>query len=205
MKVLIVNADDLGLSPGVNAGIVKAHRSGIVTSASLMANLPGAAPAVALARENPGLGIGLHLNLTAGRPLTGCPTLLGARGSFLPLSRLLLRLAVLPRARREARAEMGAQAERLWSLGVWPDHLDSHHHIHLCRPLRRCASSLAAELGVPMRLPAERLSATEWVGDLEAGLASFVAWRLRRSPGYPRTADHTLGLRLHRSGFDART
>ncbi len=202
MKLLIVNADDLGLSPGVNAGIMEAHRGGIVTSASLMANLPGAAPAVALARENPGLGIGLHLNLTAGRPLMSCPTLTGAGGRFLPISMLLVRLAVLPGARREAWAELGAQAERLCSLGVRPDHLDSHHHFHLFPPLRRLALSLAAELGLPMRLPVERLGAWDWVGDLEAGLASFVAWRLRRNSFYSRTADQTLGLRLHRSGFD---
>lgn len=205
MRHLIVNADDLGLSPGVNLGIVEAHRQGIVTSASLMANLPEAVGAAALARENPGLGIGLHLNLSAGRPITDCPALTWSDGSFLPRLRVLLRVAISPRARREAWAEMDAQVEQASSLGVALDHLDSHHHIHLLRPLRRRAIALAFELGVPMRLPAERLSVREWLSDREAGLASFVAGRVRRKPNAPPHADHTRGLRLHRTVFDWET
>ena len=205
MKLLIVNADDLGLSLGVNLGIEKAHRQGIVTSASLMANLPEAPGAAAIARENPGLGVGLHLNLTAGRPLTDCPALTWTDGSFLPLLRVLLRVAISPTARRQAWAEMEAQAEEARSLGLALDHLDGHHHVHLFRLLRRRAVSLASDLGVPMRLPAERLSAGEWLQDRESGLASFVAGRLRRKRNLPPSADHTLGLRLHRAGFDGDT
>ncbi|MDP2726767.1 MAG: ChbG/HpnK family deacetylase, partial [Dehalococcoidia bacterium] len=75
VRWLIINADDLGLSPGVNTGIIEAHRQGVVTSASLMANLPGTAEAAVMARENPELGVGLHLNLTSGQQLTNCPAL----------------------------------------------------------------------------------------------------------------------------------
>lgn len=202
MRWLIVNADDLGLTASVNSGIARAHRQGIVTSASLMANLPETARTVTLIRRNPALGVGLHLNLTAGYSLTDCPALTWTDGSFLPLLRVLLRVAISRRAREQAWAEMEAQADEAQRLRVPIDHLDSHHHIHLFRPLRRQAISLARELNVPMRLPAEQLSAGEWLHDRGSGLASFLASRLRRRRDMPRSADHTLGLRLHRAGFD---
>ena len=66
---LIVNADDFGRSPGVNRGIVEAHRHGIVSSATLMANLPWSAAAASLADSVPSLGVGLHLNYCYGTPL----------------------------------------------------------------------------------------------------------------------------------------
>ena len=135
MKFLIVNADDFGLSPGVNSGIREAQRQGIVTSASLISNLPGAKGAASLSRKNPSLGVGLHLNLSAGQPLAGCPSLTWADGSFLPLLRVLLRVAMSPRARREAWAEMDAQVEEARRLRVPLDHLNSHHHVHLFGPL----------------------------------------------------------------------
>lgn len=205
MRWLIVNADDLGLTPGVNAGILEGHRRGIVTSASLMANLPGAAEAAALARKTPGLGVGLHLNLSAGQPLTGCPALTWADGSFLSPFRVQLRVALSPRARQEAWAEMEAQAEEARRLGVPLDHLDSHHHLHLFPPLLRRAVALARELGVPLRLPGEQLTAGDWVRDWGAALASRLAARARRRPGMPQSATHTLGLRLHRAGFQGET
>ena len=68
-RQLVVNADDFGISRGVNRGIVEAHRQGIVTSASLMPNLPSAEDALTRATTFPGLGLGLHLTLTAGAPL----------------------------------------------------------------------------------------------------------------------------------------
>src|SRR5437762_14249294 len=68
MKRVIVNADDLGRTPGINRGVFEAHRRGIVTSASLMVNYPAAAEVAQLSAENPGLGIGLHVALTGGVP-----------------------------------------------------------------------------------------------------------------------------------------
>src|SRR5262245_24357839 len=88
-RYLIVNADDYGLSPGLNAGVLAAHREGLVTSTSLMANQPWAAEAVAAAPDT--LGLGLHLNLTAGEPCARAaqvPSLVGADGRFLRLDRL---------------------------------------------------------------------------------------------------------------------
>src|ERR671927_41765 len=94
-RALIVNADDLGLSAGVNAGVLAAHQAGLVTSATLMANMPGAADAVAAAP--PSLAVGLHLNLTTGEPCAGAahvPTLVDAAGRFPRVDRLLLQLAL---------------------------------------------------------------------------------------------------------------
>src|SRR5437660_7023341 len=82
---LIVNADDFGRSASINQAVVRAHREGILTSASLMVNEPGFPEAVALARENPRLGVGLHLTLLCGHsalPPDKIPGLVGADGSF---------------------------------------------------------------------------------------------------------------------------
>ena len=82
---LIVNADDFGLSPSVNAAVLRAHREGILTSASLMVSEPGFAEAVGLARTNPRLGVGLHLTLLMGHsalPPEQIPGLVNARGEF---------------------------------------------------------------------------------------------------------------------------
>ena len=90
---LIINADDFGLSPGVNRGIVEAHASGSVTSTSMLVNLPAFGDAVHYAARSPGLGVGLHFNLTAGAPLSRAedvPSLCDpATGRFLSLRRLV--------------------------------------------------------------------------------------------------------------------
>lgn len=69
-RQVIINADDFGLSPAVNRGIIEAYRAGGITSTSMMVNMPGLADAVHAARSLPGLGVGLHFNLTYGRPLS---------------------------------------------------------------------------------------------------------------------------------------
>jgi hypothetical protein len=82
---LIVNADDFGLSHSVNAAVIRAHREGILTTASLMVNEAGFEEAVKLARENPQLGVGLHLTLLQGHstlPPKKIPGLVNARGEF---------------------------------------------------------------------------------------------------------------------------
>src|ERR1700704_1679042 len=82
---LIVNADDFGRSRSINEAVIRAHREGILTTASLMVNEPDCAQAVALAKENPKLGVGLHLTLLMGRsalPPQKIPGLVNARGEF---------------------------------------------------------------------------------------------------------------------------
>src|ERR1035438_1607574 len=85
VRRLIVNADDFGLSPSVNEAVIRAHREGILTSASLMVNEPGFDEAVKLAKENPGMGVGLHLSLLCAHSALSpekIPGLVNARGEF---------------------------------------------------------------------------------------------------------------------------
>lgn len=148
MRSLIVNADDFGLSPGVNRGILRAHREGIVTSASLMVNMEYAAEAVALAKGHPSLAVGLHLTLTAGRPLApGVSSLTDPEGRFLRGP------ALAERARpEELEREVRAQVAAFQATGLPLSHIDSHHHLHMeAAMLRPILQRVAAELGVPVR------------------------------------------------------
>lgn len=159
-RQLIVNADDFGISRGVNRGIVEAHRNGLVTSASLMANLPSAEDALTRATTCPDLSLGLHLTLTAGRPLSRpdlVPTLVDSEGQFSLLGRLLARLSAGRVSQDEIRRELTAQVE--WSLrrSVRPDHLDSHHHVHTHPVVAPIVIALAREHNVAwVRCPVER-------------------------------------------------
>lgn len=135
MKRLIVNADDFGWSEAVNEGILRAHLDGIVTSTTLMANLPCAAAALARARrEAPQLAVGLHLNLTLGTPLRGSDrmgSIVDKEGNFRSSLGALFRRAFLKRDVRAAIAEE-LEAQVAWANdhGLKPSHLDSHKHVH---------------------------------------------------------------------------
>jgi len=137
-KYLIVNADDFGLNPGVTRGIVRAHREGIVTSASLMVRRPAAAEAAGCAREHPGLSLGLHCDV-------GEWVFRG--GSWEPVYR------VVPQEDFEScKAEAARQLDLFRRLvGRNPTHLDSHQHAHRDGPMRRALAELAAEISVPLR------------------------------------------------------
>jgi len=160
VKRLIVNADDFGWSEAVTSGILRAHRDGLVTSTTLMANLPGAEEALARARrEAPGLGIGLHLNLTEGRPLTGdaAAPLMDGQGEFIRSLRSLVRRVRTSEAARLAAAREW-EAQILWARdrNLRPTHLDGHKHAHLAPPLLPIAIALAGKHGIAaMRTTAE--------------------------------------------------
>ncbi len=130
---LIVNADDLGMSPGINAAIFEAHDRGILTSTSLMAVGEAFDAAVAGLRSRPRLGCGVHLVLHDERPLAPrerIPHLVGAdgrMGALRPTARALF-LGRIPEA--EIEAEYAAQIERVLAAGIRPTHLDSHCHLH---------------------------------------------------------------------------
>jgi predicted glycoside hydrolase/deacetylase ChbG (UPF0249 family) len=138
MRFLIVNADDFGMTEGINAGIAEAHRRGIVTSASLMVRQPEAVPAAALAREMPRLGVGLHIDLTEWEPVDGETKLMYARANLDDASDVA----------REIAAQLALFEELV---GRPPDHLDSHQHVHFEGPARAESIRLARELGVPLR------------------------------------------------------
>ncbi len=138
-KQLVVNADDFGFTPDVNAGIIEAHRHGILTAATMMANGVAFDDAVRLARETPTLDLGVHLVLVSGRSvLTGEP---------LPLTVKDLLVAM---ARRRIRVydEMRAQIERIVQAGIQPSHLDAHKHTHLAPPILKAVARLGEEFGI---------------------------------------------------------
>jgi len=137
-RQLIVNADDLGLSAGVNAGIVRAHERGIVTSASLMVRQAAAGEAAALSAAHPLLAIGLHIDLGQWDY---------AGGEWLP-AYLRCDMGDETAVRAECRAQL--QAFRAL-FGRDPTHLDSHQHVHDSEPVSSVATAIAEELGVPLR------------------------------------------------------
>ena len=153
MKRLIVNADDLGWSQAVTRGIVQAHREGLLTSTTVMANLPGAAEALALARqEAPDLAVGIHLNLTEGKPLAPAAEvapLLDAEGNLRRSLATLLREARRSEAvRRAAAREFEAQVAWARDQGLTPSHLDSHKHVHVHPAILPLVVDLARRHGV---------------------------------------------------------
>jgi chitin disaccharide deacetylase len=135
LRRLIVNADDFGLSPSVNAAVIRAHRDGILTTASLMVNEPGFTEAVVLAKQNPTLGVGLHLTLLHGHsalPPETIPGLVNARGEFSdsPVG-VGLNYFFKASLQEQLRAEIHAQIGKFHATGLKLDHLNGHLHLHL--------------------------------------------------------------------------
>ncbi|HEY2548721.1 MAG TPA: ChbG/HpnK family deacetylase [Candidatus Acidoferrum sp.] len=152
MRNLIVNADDLGWTEGVNRGIAESHRNGIVTSASLLANGAAFASGVEIARSTPGLGVGVHLNLSDGEPVADrelVTTLLNDRGELQGRPESLL----LRRARRtllldEVEQEWDAQIQKVRNSGIEPTHLDGHRHVQMLPGLFEIVLRLAKRHGI---------------------------------------------------------
>ena len=157
-RLLIVNADDFGRSKGVNHGIVRANREGIVTSTTLMTNAPSTGHAATLATTRPGLAIGVHLVLTYQKPLldpSRIRSLVREDGSFWRPSELLARSL----DKREALMEYRAQFARARELiGREPTHIDTHHWVHDHPALSWAVRELALETGAAARThtPAQR-------------------------------------------------
>jgi hopanoid biosynthesis associated protein HpnK len=170
LRNLIVNADDLGWTKGVNRGIAEAHRNGIVTSASLLANGAAFASGVEIARTTPALGVGVHLNLSDGEPVAErelVTTLLNDRGEFegKPES-LLLKLARRSVLLDEVEREWDAQIQKVRDSGIEPTHIDGHKHVQMLPGLFEIALRLAKRHGIA----AVRISHEE--SSLRAALSS---------------------------------
>jgi hopanoid biosynthesis associated protein HpnK len=132
---LIVNADDFGRSAAINEAVIRAHQEGILTTASLMVNEPGFEEAVALAQQNPKLGVGLHLTLLCGRsalPPARIPGLVNQCGEFTnnPAG-AGFRYFFQHRLRDQLKAELAAQFEKFRATGLKLDHVNGHLHLHL--------------------------------------------------------------------------
>lgn len=156
----MVNADDFGLSPGVNRGIIEAHEAGSVTSTSLLANAPGFADAIARAHRAPRLGVGLHANLTVGAPVApraAVASLWDPRTeAFYPLSRLVRRALTGLIEPRHVAIECAAQLACLESAGIAVTHVDSHRHVHVLPGIWRAVVAVARQAGVrAVRVPRE--------------------------------------------------
>jgi len=164
LRQLVINADDLGFSEGINRGIMDAFHAGALRSASVMVGMPAFADAVRRihASDGPGgavLGVGLHFTLTAGRPLTLAPSLVDERsGEFLSVGALVrraLRHRIKP---REVADECAAQIARARDAGIRLTHFDAHHHVHLLPGVREALQSMVRAEGIPfVRRPREAL------------------------------------------------
>lgn len=152
MPRLIINADDLGYSPAVNRATAELYRAGRVTSASLVVNLPASEAGAQVAAGLPGLSIGVHLNLSKGRPLLPAqrvPSLVDPEGRFWHTNVLYPRALLGQVNWEEAEAELETQVA--WALDRLPrlDNLDTHVHFHMLPPARRITRRLAQRFGVP--------------------------------------------------------
>ncbi len=195
-KQLVVNADDFGFTRDVNQGIIEAHRGGILTATTLMANGDAFEDAVRLARNNPTLDIGAHLVLVGGRALA-------APQDPLPSSvpRLLAALAL---KRLRIYDELAAQVRRILDAGIKLTHLDTHKHTHLAPPVLAAVARIAEEFDIrwvrrPFDLPitAAQGAATRTKRATSGGMA-LVRGRFQRALArrHCRTTDHFAGFQL---------
>jgi len=198
-RYLIVNADDFGLSDGVSEGILQSWRDGVTTSTSAMMNMPGAPQRLARARaQYPDLPIGLHLNITGGRPVLPpkqAPTLVDANGEFYTNATILEHLPNI--SLDELSAELHAQAKLFVATAGKFDHIDYHHHmVALYTPFYPVVRELAKEYGVPVRQPVPesvyghiKLAGGGGAGEAIGQMIHFglhrprLAWRLMRYMG----------------------
>ncbi|SCL34450.1 Predicted glycoside hydrolase or deacetylase ChbG, UPF0249 family [Micromonospora nigra] len=152
-RLLIVTADDYGLTESISRGILRAHDAGVVTSTSVLAVGPAVARSAAWLRERPRLGVGAHLAAVGEDPplLTAreIPTLVDRRGAFRPGWRSFMRAALLGRVDpADLRREFDAQAERLVrDLGLSLTHVDTHQHLHLYPPVAEVVTQVARRWG----------------------------------------------------------
>ncbi len=162
MKSLILNADDFGMTCGVNQGIIRAHREGILTSTTLMANGPAFDDAVDKIEANPKLGVGCHLVLVGGKCVARreeVSSLADAQGNLsesLPMFVAKLSSGMIPS--REIEREIHAQIEKIRDAGIAPTHLDTHKHTHAHPRVMEALGKVAKELGITrVRKPVENL------------------------------------------------
>lgn len=184
MKQLIINADDFGFTRDVNAGIVHAHREGVLTSTTLMANGDAFDDAVRLAHRTPTLDIGCHLVLIQGHALT-------TGQAFPETPRDVVR--GLLRGGFDVYAELRAQVEKVVRAGIRPTHLDSHKHTHIMPGVFRKVVRLAREFSIPyVRLPLD--CTTPYAGQICRWLDPlYRRFAERRSV---KMTDHFVGYRL---------
>lgn len=164
MKRLIVNADDFGFTCGVNDGIVRAFKEGILTSTTLMANGDAFTHAVELAKANPELGVGCHLAAVGGKAVFRDGGNLASTDGLLPktLSQLIIQLARGKVQSRDIEREFAAQVERICATGIRPTHLDTHKHTAVHPAVMRVMAKVASDFGIRcVRFPFEKMNGSQ--------------------------------------------
>lgn len=178
MKQLIINADDFGLSPGVNRGIIEGYQNGIITSTTLMANMPGFVDAVEHARENPGLGVGIHLNLTWGKPVApDIPTLIEPQGTFYGSHKIFAYKLFTGSIRADdIKQELDAQIGKIMREKICISHLDSHQHILIFPSVFRVVQELMLKYDIrSLRLPMELTVCSDGKTSIQDRINKYVA------------------------------
>jgi predicted glycoside hydrolase/deacetylase ChbG (UPF0249 family) len=187
LKFLITNADDFGYTRDVNEGIIHAHRQGILTATTLMATGAAFDHAVALARENPTLDVGVHL------------VLVGSNGFPPTVAQLIPQIAL---GRIRIYDELAAQVRKVQNSGLQPTHLDTHKHTHLLPPVLNAVARIASEFKIPWvrrpfdlplhggGVPWQRQAISKTLGFARAGFHRV----LKRHQC--RTTDHFAGFQL---------
>jgi predicted glycoside hydrolase/deacetylase ChbG (UPF0249 family) len=180
---LIINADDYNTDSERNRGIIEAARAGILTSASVLTNMPGLDDALNALEQVLGSRIGVHLNVTRGKPLSrDAASLTGPHGDFLS------KKASWARALRggcnpdEVKREWAAQIEAFCRSGRQPDHVDSNNHLHIFPGCARVCAGLALRFNIRnVRLPVEPLQLSHMCsrGGLKRLFLSLLAMRAR--------------------------
>jgi predicted glycoside hydrolase/deacetylase ChbG (UPF0249 family) len=200
---LVVNADDFGMTAAISRGILRAHRDGIVTSTSLLGNCDDLAGARALLAEAPGLGVGVHLTLIGGRPVSdpaAVPSLLAAGGGGAFASGPQEFFTAWARGRIDAadiQRELDAQVGRARDAGLELDHLDTHRHLGFLPAVGRALEAVARRHGIAGIRSAVERPTLAWLADprrgLEAGLLTGLAWLTRRQLGALRHGPQSWG------------
>lgn len=182
-RLLIINADDLGLAPGVNRGIAEAHAAGTVTSASIMVRAPAFEEAAALVRDTmPTLGVGLHFDLLSCRSRNQASSLTDpATGNFRSLGELTVRALAGQVTTADVRAECDAQLRCLAEAGITPTHVDSHRHTHALPGVLAGVVASARDAGIRVvRRPLDQISVLDPVASAKM-LALHASWRVALS------------------------
>jgi chitin disaccharide deacetylase len=200
---LVVNADDFGLSPAISRGILRAHQAGAVTSTSVLGNVADLDGTRALLAQAPGLGIGVHLALTGGAPVSPIdrvPSLLApsGEGRFRARGHELITAWVRGRVSAdEIERELDAQVGRIRDAGIAVDHLDTHHHLGFLPVIGRAVEAVARRHGIAGIRSAVERPTLAWVTEprrgLEAGLLTGLAWLTRRQRGARRHGPQSWG------------
>lgn len=197
MKTLVVNADDFGFTPDVNDGIIHAHRKGILTATTLMANGDAFDHAVNLAQETPTLDVGCHFVLVADghslvAPYRNLPSSISKLAAAIYLGKL------------NPEAELEAQLRRIRGAGITPLHIDTHKHTHLLPPVMDAIVRVASRYGIrfvrrPFDLPLGSMPLRiPWAKRRTAHGMQLLRERFRRildGNGY-RATDHFAGFQI---------